>query len=38
MKKEILVAVSVLFGMADSLSVSAQENHRLKQSREKALK
>ena len=30
MKKEFLVAVSVLFGMAASLSVSAQEKLSLK--------
>ena len=38
MKKEFLVAVSVLFGMAASLSVSAQEKLSLKQCREMALK
>lgn len=38
MKKEFLVAVSVLFGMAASLSVSAQEAPSLKQCREMALK
>ena len=37
MKKEFLVAVSVLFGMAASLSVSAQEKLSLKQCREMAL-